>query len=96
MSADHYTLTGSQLRAARALLGITAQQLADETKLGVATIRRAELTNGEVGMTVVNIERVIETLERLGVKLLPQQGHDGVGVRLFDQRAQRRRVGDKG
>jgi hypothetical protein len=39
---DPRGMTGPQLRAARALLGISAQRLADLTKLGIMTIRRAE------------------------------------------------------
>lgn len=95
MSSKPLVLTGAQMRAARALLGISAEKLADETKLGVATIRRAELKDGDVGMTVVNIERVIETFERLGVKLLAEMGNEGIGVRRFNNRAQKRRLTDK-
>ena len=38
-----------QIRAARALIRLSAQQLAKETAMGVTTIRRAELTASEAG-----------------------------------------------
>ncbi len=76
-------------------MGISAEAFAKAAKLGVTTIRRAELCEGPVAMTVVNVERAIDTLERLGVRLLPAEGRDGVGVRLFDSRGHKRRATDR-
>lgn len=78
MSAD---LTGRQLRAARGLLGWTAQDLAVASKVGVATIRRAEASDGPVRMIAGNTAALIRTLEAEGVKLIPENG-GGVGVRM--------------
>lgn len=80
-SFDQKSLTGAQLRAARALLGISAQQLAEMTRLGVATIRRAEQEDGVVAMTSANAQRVIDELEKAGVELLSENG-GGAGVRF--------------
>ena len=44
-------LTSAQIRAARALLRWSAEDLARESALGVTTIRRAELAEGETSMT---------------------------------------------
>jgi len=44
-------LTSAQIRAARALLRWSAEDLARESTLGVTTIRRAELAEGETSMT---------------------------------------------
>ena len=71
--------TGAQIRAARGLLGLSAQELADATKLSRGTIQRAELEKSET--TAANAERIVEALERLGVKFLPSNG-EGPGVRL--------------
>ena len=40
-------LTSAQIRAARALIRWSAQELADASSVGVTTIRRAELTRSE-------------------------------------------------
>ena len=69
-------LTSAQIRAARALLRWSAEDLARESTLGVTTIRRAELTEGETSMTTANDLAVRRALENGG----------GPGVRL-QQRA---------
>ena len=74
-------LTGAQIRAARALLGISAARLAEMTRLGVATIRRSELDDGPVSMTIVNAERVIAAFDAAGVEFIARDGA-GVGVLL--------------
>jgi hypothetical protein len=60
-------ITGAQIRAARALLRWTADQLAGAAKVGVATVRRAELVDGEPSMTEANKEAVRRALESAGV-----------------------------
>jgi hypothetical protein len=69
-SPDLRLLTGGQMRAARALLRWTAQDLADHTRLGVATIRRAEARDGPVSVTQANAETIIRILEAAGIELL--------------------------
>lgn len=80
-SFDPKSLTGAQLRAARALVGISGADLAAITKLGIATIRRAEANSGPVSITLANAERVVRALEGAGVEFIPQNG-GGAGVRL--------------
>ena len=74
-------MTGAQLRAARALLGWTAQQLADASGVGVATIRRTETVDGEVKMIAANVAAIARSLEAAGVDLIDPNG-GGAGVRL--------------
>ena len=78
-SYNNSPLTGGQIRAARALLRWSAQELADHSKLGVATIRRAEALDGPVEMTPANAELVTRTLESAGVEFT---NGDAPGVRL--------------
>ena len=78
------SLTGAQIRAARALLGISAADLAAMTHLGVATIRRAELVEGPTSLTRANAERIIEIFEASGVVMIDANG-GGFGVRLVGQ-----------
>jgi transcriptional regulator with XRE-family HTH domain len=74
-------LISAQIRAARALLRWTAEDLARESALSVATIRRAELTDQETLMTAANDLAVRHTLEGAGVEFIDENG-GGPGVRL--------------
>ena len=74
-------LTSAQLRAARSLIRWSAEDLARETALSVATIRRAELSDSETSMTAANDLAVRRTLEMAGVEFIDENG-GGPGVRL--------------
>jgi hypothetical protein len=82
-------LTSGQIRAARALLRWRAEDLARESAVGVATIRRAELTEDETSMTVANNLSVRRALEAAGVEFIDENG-GGPGVRLRHRRRQQR------
>jgi len=74
-------LTSAQIRAARALLRWSAEDLARESTLGVTTIRRAELTEAQTSMTTANDLAVRRALEAAGVEFIDDNG-GGPGVRL--------------
>jgi hypothetical protein len=74
-------LTSGQIRAARAFLRWRAEDLARESAVGVATIRRAELAENETSMTAVNDLAVRRALETAGVEFIDENG-GGPGVRL--------------
>jgi hypothetical protein len=74
-------LTSAQIRAGRALLRWSAEDLARESTLGVTTIRRAELAEGKTSMTTANDSAVRRTLEAAGVEFIDENG-GGPGVRL--------------
>src|SRR5262245_53223758 len=74
-------LTSAQIRAARALVRWSSAELAREANLGLATIRRAELTEGETSMTTANDLAVRRALEAAGVEFIDGNG-GGPGVRL--------------
>jgi hypothetical protein len=74
-------LTSAQIRAARALLRWSAEDLARETVLSVATIRRAELADDVTSMTTANGMAVRDALETAGVEFIDENG-GGPGVRL--------------
>ena len=82
---DEDVLTGAQLRAARALLRWSAEELAEYSRLGVATIRRAELKDGPVTSTAANVRAILNTLENAGLELIPENG-GGAGVRFRRRR----------
>jgi transcriptional regulator with XRE-family HTH domain len=78
-------LTGAQLKAARALLGINQRQLADISGLSLPTIQRMEASDDVVRGNVDSLMKVVEALETTGVEII---GSDAVssaggrGVRL--------------
>src|SRR5438874_6692303 len=74
-------LTSAQMRAARALIRWSAEDLARKTALSVTTIRRAELTESETSMTTANDLAVRRALEAAGVEFIDENG-GGAGVRL--------------
>jgi transcriptional regulator with XRE-family HTH domain len=80
-SHERKPITGAQLRAARALLRWSADDLAEKTKIGIATLRRAESADGPVGMTAANAASVRAALESAGVIFVEENG-EGPGVRL--------------
>ena len=74
-------LTSAQIRAARALIRWTAEDLAKNSTVSVTTIRRAELTESQTVMTRVNDRVIRRTLEAAGVEFIDGNG-GGPGVRL--------------
>jgi transcriptional regulator with XRE-family HTH domain len=74
-------LTSAQIRAARALLRWSADDLARESALGINTIRRAELAEEETSLTAANDLAVRRALEAAGVEFIDENG-GGPGVRL--------------
>ena len=74
-------LTSAQIRAARALIRWTAEDLAQNSTVSVTTIRRAELTPSATVLTRVNDRVIRRTLEEAGVEFIDENG-GGPGVRL--------------
>jgi hypothetical protein len=74
-------LSSSQIRAARALLRWSADDLARESALGLNTIKRAELAEDKTSLTVANDLAVRRALEAAGVEFIDENG-TGPGVCL--------------
>jgi len=74
-------LTSDQLRAARALLRWSAEQLSRQSSVSLRTIRRAELAEQQTAMTTANNLAVRRALEHAGVEFIDENG-GGPGVRL--------------
>lgn len=74
-------ITGSQIRAGRALVRITAQELSQRAKVGAATVRRAETEDGTPNTTAANLLAIRTALESAGVEFIDENG-GGAGVRL--------------
>jgi transcriptional regulator with XRE-family HTH domain len=78
-------LSSSQIRAARALLRWSADDLARESSLGLNTIKRAELAEDKTSLTVANDLAVRRALEAAGVEFI-DENDGGPGVRLRQRR----------
>ena len=78
-------ITSSQLRAARALLGIDQRTLATMAGVSMPTIQRMEMSGGQVRGFIDTLVKVVDALEAAGVELIgdnvPSTGN-GRGVRL--------------
>lgn len=79
-------ISGSQVRAARALLGIDQKQLANLAGLSLPTVQRMERSEGSVRVIVYSLEKVLQAFAVAGVELIsdgsPSAGR-GSGVRLI-------------
>ena len=74
-------LTSAQIRAARAMLRWRAKDLARESAVGVATIRRAELTEKATLLIPATDQAIRRALERAGIEFIDENG-GGAGVRF--------------
>lgn len=74
-------ITSEQIRAARQLIRITADQLAVLSGVSVATIRRFELMTGVPSGNARSLEALQDALEKEGVEFIGAPD-DRPGVRL--------------
>ena len=78
---DIKMITSCQIRAARALINWSALDLAKNSNVGVATIRRMELAESVPSSNAQTLELVRKTLELKGVEFIGSPD-DRPGVRL--------------
>jgi transcriptional regulator with XRE-family HTH domain len=74
-------IISEQIRAARQLIKVTAEDLAAASGVGVATIRRYELMSGVPSGNARSIEAIQRALEAYGVEFIGTP-EDRPGVRL--------------
>ncbi len=72
--------TPEQLRAARAMIGLSQAELAERVGQSTMTIRRAETSGGPI-VASQTIDAIRAALEAAGVEFIPENG-GGAGVRL--------------
>lgn len=65
-------ITAAQMRAARALLGIDQQTLADLADVSVPTIQRMEASTGNVRGVVDTLMKVVAAFDKAGVELISE------------------------
>lgn len=78
-------ITAPQLRAARALLGIDQQKLADLADVSLPTIQRMEASPDNVRGIVSSLMKVLAALDKAGLEVISEgaaSGGGGRGVRF--------------
>jgi len=75
-------ITGTQLRAARALLGWSQQELADRAETSVPTVKRAEAQGNDPGGSARTNAKLRAAVEAGGVVFIGSDADGGRGVRL--------------
>lgn len=85
VKSDRPPLHAAQIRAARALLRWSAEELAQASALGANTVRRAEVAEGATALTAANDRAIRKALEEAGVEFIDPNG-GGAGVRFRDPR----------
>jgi transcriptional regulator with XRE-family HTH domain len=78
-------ITGTQMRAARGLLGIDQRELAQRSGLSLPTIQRMESSDGVVRGNVDSLMKLVEALNTAGIELIGEGAvshNGGRGVRL--------------
>ena len=78
-------ITSEQIRAARQLIRITASELALQSNVGVATIRRFELMSGVPSGNARSLDAIKQALEAAGIEFIGTPD-DRPGVRLTSPR----------
>lgn len=83
MSGDtkNIYVTAGQMKAARALLNLSGEKLAELSGVSLVAIRRAEAARGLAGMMRANADAVRKAIEAAGAEFIPENG-GGAGVRL--------------
>jgi Helix-turn-helix. len=63
-------ITGTQMRAARALLGLDQRELAQASGLSLPTIQRMESCDGVVRGNVDSLMKLVDALTAGGIELI--------------------------
>jgi hypothetical protein len=82
-------LKALQIRAARALIKWSAEDLARHSSVSLRTIRRAELTDQHTTLTAPNDLAIRHAFETAGIEFIDENG-GGPGVRLKKRQQKRK------
>jgi transcriptional regulator with XRE-family HTH domain len=77
-------ISGAQVRAARALLGWTAKELARKANVGISTVQRIENAAGPPNVQVANLASIQSALEAAGIEFT---NGDAPGIRMRGKRS---------
>jgi predicted transcriptional regulator len=82
-------VTIRQIKAARALLGWSQDDLAQHSSISVPTIARLESLDGPIAGRPKTAEKIRAALERAGIEFINENG-GGRGVRLRKRQRQKK------
>jgi transcriptional regulator with XRE-family HTH domain len=74
-------ISAPQIRAARALLGVSQGKLSELAEVGIATVKRIEIA-AEVSGSARTMWKIQTALESAGIEFIPADEGKGPGVRL--------------
>ena len=74
-------IMASQIRAARALLGLSQRELSVLAEIGLATVKRIEAAP-EIRGAADTFWKIQTALEKAGVEFIPTEAGKGPGVRF--------------
>lgn len=83
--SENTQVTGRQIAAARALVGLAQGDLAEAARISVPTLRRMEASEGPAVGMANNVDAIRRALEAAGVEFIPENG-GGAGVRLKEKK----------
>ena len=83
-------ITGTQIRAARALLNWSADEAATRARVARKTVERLEQTEGQPAARALTMASLQEAFEAAGVEFVGS-AEDGPGVRLWPKQARKLR-----
>jgi transcriptional regulator with XRE-family HTH domain len=75
-------LRARQIRAARALVGLSQLEIAKLAGVGIATVRRIEASVDDLSGTAQSVSRIERALVSAGIMFIDQDERRGPGVRL--------------
>ena len=78
-----------QMKAARALLGWSQQDLASAAQVSEPTVKRLEAVDGPLGGRAATVDKLLTAFERAGIDFIKENG-GGAGVRLRDRRPKKK------
>lgn len=73
-----------QIKAARALLAWSQEDLGEKTGVSIPTIKRLEARDGDLGGRRATRDKITSALEAAGIEFIDENG-GGAGVRLRRQ-----------
>jgi len=78
-----------QIKAARALLGWSQEDLARTADVSIPTIKRLEASDGPLGGRDQTAEKIVTAITSVGIQFIDENG-GGPGVRLRKPQRQKR------
>lgn len=78
-------LTAAQMRAARALLRWSAEELSKKSGLSLPTVQRMERSEGIPTSYARNLDAVQRALEEAGIQFIDANDSGGAGVRFREE-----------